>query len=137
MLISSEISYSLDCGVHQRRDEKISKEISDFIEVELLKPVRELHQSVSFMGKFADAYTIKSVWKYVLYKKPSKKNKFYLFQLREYEGAFIVSQYNFRVYDKKKNKLVIEEIKDSEKFMAVKKWLQVYEEREKKEKESE
>lgn len=72
---------------------------------------------------FSRAY-IGSVWKYELFKKPEKNNKFYLFQLREYRGVFVVDQHNFKVYPDQKNILL--EDWETGKYTEVPSWLEKY-----------
>lgn len=102
----------------------ISDSHKKIIEQQLLKPIRIIHDSSNFIGAFANAYTISSVWKYELYSKPTAKNKYYVFVLREYRGAFIIDQYTFKI-NSTDSKIEIEDW-ETGKFIEPQLWLKKY-----------
>lgn len=105
------------------KQEEFNSSIKELIEKDLMRPIRLIHDSMSIMKMFDQAYTLAPVWKYTLLQSPSGNRKFYLFQLREYRGAFVVDQVKFRVYES-----MNVEVEDWEqgKFIPVTEWLKTY-----------
>ncbi len=116
-LILGIIIFIFSLSVGQEEDS-----IKELVDSKLLKPLRMMHDPAN-AAMFSRAY-VGSVWKYELFTKPNEKNKYFLYQLREYRGVFVVDQVNFKVY-LDKGTITLEDW-ESGSYINVETWLEKY-----------
>ena len=102
--------------------EDVSPKVTELIQSKVISPLLVMHDPGG-PDMFSRAF-IGSVWKYELVKKPSGRDKYYQFCLREYKGAFVIDQYKMRVYETTE-KIAMENWVNN-KFIPVEEWLPFY-----------
>lgn len=104
------------------QENDIPQKVKDLVENNVISQLKAMHDPAN-VKMFSRAY-VGSVWKYDLVKKPSGKDKFYVCDLKEYRGAFIIDQYKMRIYEQD-NKVLVEDW-TTNKFINSTEWLTVY-----------